>query len=351
MKKILISIITAASMLIGASAAYADTASTVQISNGDKLITYRYTAGSKSETIKNISELFTTLSDITAETRETEQELKLTGASTDGSAVDMVLIMTDGTDKPESKEKSVIGIYDIEVTDADGSIISKINAGTDDIEIDNTGKYIKNISLGRLNEASEIEEKTYKLKISVAEDISESDIELANNNTKWFIKGISDKKDAVTPEPTATPEASAEPEQEIMGTKYVGKDKDIMPGKYILTGNGSVKVYDSKGEIKEDVVLTDGKSESAEGAVASYVLNLADGDKVEIYDHISLKPYNKTAAATAAPRGTAAPATAKSNKTNPKTADTAPIAAVAVTAAAALGVFAYLEYSKRKKIK
>ena len=42
MKKILISIITAASMLIGASAAYADTASTVQISNGDKLITYRY---------------------------------------------------------------------------------------------------------------------------------------------------------------------------------------------------------------------------------------------------------------------------------------------------------------------
>lgn len=353
MKKKLISIAAAVSMLFGAVGAYADTASTLQISNGEKSITYRYTAGSKTETTKNISELFTGLANLTDEVRETEQEIKFTAASTDGAAVDVVLVMTDGTDNTQSKDDSVIGIYDIEISDEDGSVISKTEAGADDIEIDNAGNYIKNISLGSFNEEESIEEKTYTVKFSVEESVSAEDIETANENTKWFIKGTAEKNDV--PEPTVTPEASAAPdeenpsEEEIKGTKYVGKDKDIVPGKYILTGNGAVKVYDGNDEAKEDIMLTDGKEEAAEGAVASYVLNLAEGDKVEIFDHINLKPYDQKASATVAPRGTAAPVNAKTSKTNPKTADAAPIAAVAAAAVAALGVFAWLEYSKRKK--
>ena len=344
-------------MLVGASGAFADNTSTVQVANDSKSLSYKYTAGSKAETTKNISELFNKLSEITVRNRETVQELKVTSASVDGSAVDFVLTMVDGTENADGKEKSVVGTYDIEITGEDGAVISKIDAGTDDIETDNAGKYIKNISLGKLNTESSLEEKTYKLKISVADNVSERDINLAKENTEWVIKATAEQKAEPTPTPTAaatvapsaTPSATVVPEQEMKGIKYVGKDKDIMPGKYILTGNGTVKVYDSKDAAKTDIVLTDGKSEAPAGAVASYVLTLADGDKVEIYDHISLKPYDQKSSATAAPRGTAAPANAKNNKTNPKTGDAAPIAAVSALAITALGIFAYIEYSKRKK--
>lgn len=368
MKKLLISIVTAASMLMGPISAYAANNSSVKLSNGDKSVTYRYSAESKSETISNVSDLFDKMSELTDDNREIVQELKLSAGSTDSAEVDLVLILTDGNDQQGSREKSPVALYNVEVTDADGSVISKIDAGTDGIEINNSGKYIKNISFGKFHSDSAIESKNYKVKVSVGEDVSKSDLELAKANTKWFVKGVTEGQPvpAATPvveanataapsvspaaSPSASPEASDKPEAK--GTKLVGKDKDIVPGKYVLTGNGAVKVYDSTGKVKADIMLTDGKSEAKEKAVESYAIELKEGDKVEIYDRVSLKPSEQNAKATATPKATAKPAaTAKTTakKTNPKTADSAPIAAVAVTAVTALGVFAYLEYSKRKK--
>lgn len=362
MKKLLISIVTAASMLMGTVGAYAATNSSLKISNGEKSVTYRYSADSKSETISNVSELFDKMSELTDNNREIVQELKLTAGSTDSAEVDMVLILTDGNEAQGSKEKSPVALYNVEVTDSDGSVISKIDAGAEDIEINNTGKYIKNISFGRFHSESAIEAKSYKVKISVGDNVSKSDIELAKANTKWFVKGITENSAVSDPtaeptsatetkaSPSASPEASEQPKEAVKGTKLVGKDKDIVPGKYVMTGNGEVKIYNSKGTVKADIVLKDGKSEAKENAVESYAIELEEGDKVEIYDRISLKPYEQKAAATAAPRSTAKPAaTTAAKKTNPKTADNAPIAAVAVVAVAALGAVAYLEYSKRKK--
>ena len=46
-----------------------------------------------------------------------------------------------------------------------------------------------------------------------------------------------------TPKATVAPTATPEVVENQKGIKYVGKSKDIIPGKYTLTGNGAVKVY------------------------------------------------------------------------------------------------------------
>ena len=405
MKKILMSIMTAAFVAISTVSALAANNSSVEIKNDSQTVTYDYAAGSDTETLQTVTKLFNKIKDITEEKTSVTQVITLTSKISNSAPMNFSLRMTDASEYADDEEisvdNSVLTYYNVTVTDSKGDIIAQTDAGADDIEETEDGILVKNIDLGNLNTQFTKETKIYNIEISVPEELTEEQISEAKENIEWDLVCISAKaaeekrilKEEAAAEPESTeaaeeeniPEndeatqapstqapvtqtpvatalaATAAPSADAKGVKYVGEEKDIIPGRYTVTGNGLVKVYNSSGELKTNILLTDGKSDS-DGGIASYVLNLADGDRVEISDYINLKPYSTetaapkakatatpkaavAASATAAPKATAKPA----DKTNPKTGDTAPVAAVSAIAVLALGVCIFIEASKRKK--
>lgn len=383
MKKSLIGVIVSVFLAMNSFGALAANDSNIEVKNESRTITYSYTAGDDKEAVKSITDLFNKIDDITIDEPSTTQVITVKSNTGNGDVMNLTLRMTDQKDYKDedvTEEDSVLTYYNINITDSEGNIIAKTSADAEDILKNDDGVFVKNLNMGDINTQFTTETKIYNIEISAPSDTTESRLAQAKENIEWelvciparLVENESEEDPSVTPEAneaTATPEivtqtpvatalaATPAPEQNAKGIKYIGEDKDIIPGKYTVTGNGTVKVYNSEDELKTNILLTDGEKES-EGGISSYVLNLVEGDRLEISDYINLKPFTTATAtpkatekATATPKATAKATTKPSStkKTNPKTGDTAPITAVSVIAVLALGACVYIEISKRKK--
>ena len=124
-----------------------------------------------------------------------------------------------------------------------------------------------------------------------------------------------------------------------------------------MTGEGKVHVYDENDTLKTTIALKDAKDKSASG-VSEYVINLKNGDRINIENTAELEPYTAPSAtpkATSTPKpstsssSTAKATTAPSSKTNPKTGDNAPIIGVSAVGILALAGAILLFIKKKKK--
>lgn len=368
MKRI-ISALTAAIMALCTVSVFAASNSKVEIKNDSDTVKYEYSSDMSDETVTDINKLFKKVGNLNENVSEVVQNFTVTSSISSGGAIAFGLRI--------SGDEAALTYFNVKVEDSNGNILSETAASSEGIETDKDNNSVKNLDLGVFNNQFTKETKNYKISVSVPDGTTAEQRAAIRDEINWSAVSVPVKDDTVsdnvptaTPVPATaaptvspaaqTPSATAAPavEKDTRGVKYVGKDKDIVPGKYTITGNGTVKLYDSKDTLKKNIKLTDGSSSSVDG-IESYVLDLAEGDRIEISDKINLKPYSEASAstkATASPKATAkvaAPkptsAAKKSDKTNPKTGDVAPVAAVAGLAIAALGVYMYIEYTKRKK--
>lgn len=368
MKRI-ISALTAAIMALCTVSVFAASNSKVEIKNDSDTVKYEYSSDMSDETVTDINKLFKKVGNLNENVSEVVQNFTVTSSISSGGAIAFGLRI--------SGDEAALTYFNVKVEDSNGNILSETAAASEGIETDKDNNSVKNLDLGVFNNQFTKETKNYKISVSVPDGTTAEQRAAIRDEINWSAVSVPVKDDTVsdnvptaTPVPATaaptvspaaqTPSATAAPaaEKDTRGVKYVGKDKDIVPGKYTITGNGTVKLYDSKDTLKKNIKLTDGSSSSVDG-IESYVLDLAEGDRIEISDKINLKPYSEASVstkATASPKATAkvaAPkptsAAKKSDKTNPKTGDVAPVAAVAGLAIAALGVYMYIEYTKRKK--
>lgn len=380
MKRLLVSIITALSVVIGTSGAMAAANANVEVKNDVKSVTYSYTALAGTRAENQITKLFEDIKKLNSENPNYSEDITIISKSADGLAVDFSLKMEDNTSGGSSEDNTILSLCSVKIKDADGNDVT----GTDSANITTDGdKAVIELPLGRQNTQFTKDEKKYTVEFSLNSGLTDKQITNLKENLAWGIISAVPRVSAstVTPAPTnnttveatPTPSASATPGTSVSpqptatasaGTKvkYVGENKDIVPGKYVTTGNGAIKVYNSQNALKTEVTLKDDNHKNSDGA-DSVVLNLADGDRVEFADYIKLTPQSTKATATpkASAKATAkakATATAKTKakatatpkaKTNPKTGDTAPIAAVSFLAVAALGACLYIEYLKKNK--
>lgn len=363
MKKIFASIITAITISACAVSAFAANNSTVSVKNDKQTVAQGYDYTSENEAVVSVTKLFTKLSELKNTGDSVTQVLTVKNVIGGNRLTDVVLRLLD-TNLYEGElatENSIINTYKIVVTNPDGEVVCE--SAPENVYKTDAGIFAMDLPLGTLNEKFNSETEVYNVEIT----LEGKDAETAKKSIDWNIvcdtRNIEDATDkepenepnqgTVTatekPAATATPTAAPETTEKQKGIKYVGKDKDIIPGKYTLTGNGAVKVYNSKDELKTSIILTDGKDESKKG-VSEYALTLNEGDRIEMADYINLKAFTG-AKTTAAPKVTTKPAAAAkttANKTNPKTGDAVPVAAIAIVAVSALGVCAYLEIKKKK---
>lgn len=389
---------------------YAATPSSVKVSGSGtnaKTVTYQYTSGK--EASKPVTNIMTEPNNLTKKKMSVTQVITLTSESADNSPVEFKLRLvtkpsatptptpkTTPTATPDVKN-SVLGVYNITVRDSAGKIVGESKSGEEDLYVSEKGIVTRDIDLGILNKQSSKETKIYNIEVSINGDETAWQLNSAKKQIQWEI--VSGPVPEATPSPTPdenaektetdTPKESSAPEITMTpvpqstpsvtetpaptekpspsptaetykngGTKYVGNDKDIKPGRYVATGNGMVKVYNENDELKTSILLTDGK-DNTENGVDSYVLSLADGQKLEYSDYINLKPYTtatatpkasentNTSSATTAPKSGGSDS--DSSKSNPKTGDSTPIAGLSVVMVFALGMAVFMEISRRKE--
>lgn len=365
MKKTLSSIISLA-IFVSLSISALGASSTITITNGDakaKPVTYTYSSDKAEEMAKSIKDLIT-LSDLSKE-KEITQALTITSDSYAGKPVSVKLRLSDtkkATPKPEATmtptERDALGYYIITVTDADGEIVYS----EDDGDYQNGSR---DILLGTFNKLSATESKTFILTISTIKD-AKSSVRNAAEALDWSI--VSDAyipTDSVTPQPTATVQpvqtpvatAAAKVNTDKNGTIALAAGEytcgeDIKAGRYVVSGNGKVKVYGADGTVKTTVALKN-KGDNTSG-VEEYIVQLSEGEKISTDSDITLKPHTQTTATatpkpTTSPKATATPkATTTPSKTNPKTGDTAPIALVLLTGALSISAVVFMEIKKRR---
>lgn len=363
MKKILSVLLTAAVMLTCAASAFAANDSTVSIKNDSKTVAHGYSSSSKTDLTVSVTNLMTKLDELEGDGTPVTQVLTIKNESNGNSAIDIGLRLLDTNiyESGAQTSASVLNNYSIVITNPSGEIVTEATA--DDIYKSDADIFVLDLPLGTFNQKFDKETNVYNIEISLDAD---KDADKIISSIDWNVvcspsKGVSDTTSDTTAVDT-TPSATETPQADSSDTsatdnkklvKYAGDGKDIVPGKYTITGNGAVKVYNSNNELKTSIILTDGSDPSKKG-VEAYSLLLNDGDRIEMADYINLKAINGTstsAAGTAAggtATNTASKNTASDKKTNPKTGDAAPVAIISLAALASLGVCAYLEIKKRK---
>ena len=357
MKKTLSGLLTIAVMLFCAVSAFAANDSTVSIKNDSQTFAHGYDSTTKTEAAVSITKLLNKLEGIKGDGTPVTQVLTIKNKIGSDVATDIGLKLLDTTiyQNDADASKSVLNNYNIVVTDPSGEVVAK--SADEDIYKNEAGIFVLYLPLGTFNEEFSTETKVYNIEFSLDADdsnitsIVDWNIVCMPQNGNGAISGaiVPSAVPSATEAPRVTPSASTETNDKTL-TKYVGANKDIAPGKYTITGNGAVKVYNSKDDLKTSIILTDGKDPSKKG-VEAYSLSLNEGDRIEMADYINLKAITAASAqtnntTTKNPAATTKPAANK--KTNPKTSDTAPIAIISLVAIASLGVCAYLEIKKRK---
>ena len=373
--KRLLGIIIAAAVCMSISISAFAAEATIMVKNnvsGSKAVTYTYDTESKDKESAKITALMTKLSGLT-NTNSVVQPITVTSNTEKGNEVDVTLRLTMPSGKDdETVDSSVLDYYNITVTTADGSVVYDYETAdsTED------GSTYKDIPLGTLNTEKASESRLFNITVSANKDITKNSVIKQAKNLDWLIVTKSHAEEAketdapagetmqpaatqtaapVTPAPTSSVKSDKNGVYKLTGGDYtVGKDVDA--GRYTMTGEGKVHVYDENDTLKTTIALKDAKDKSASG-VSEYVINLKNGDRINIENTAELEPYTAPSAtpkATSTPKpstsssSTAKATTAPSSKTNPKTGDNAPIIGVSAVGILALAGAILLFIKKRK---
>lgn len=330
-----------------------------------------YTYSVEEETAFDVEKLFSGLNTVSTETGA-KDTFVITNNTDDKNKVEVVLrLQLESTS--DKWTYSPLDYYSFVISDENGneiynSLNAKLSAATDKN---------KDIVLGTFNEQNETDTKTYTIEYKLSK-------EGANTLTADDISGLSftiaankvDEQPDMTAEPTPQPKfelpvndepkdeqpavtETAAPEKsekdnvvETVKEKKFVCGKDITPGRYVVKGNGVVKVESKLGENENEVVLNDGTVPNVEGK-ASAVITLSEGDVVTLLPlegqekaSVSVEKTNSGSgqnSVSVRENATAAPI-----KTNPKTGENSTAIFAAVMIAAVAGI-AVIEIVKRKK--
>lgn len=396
MKKIMLGLISTVIVVCMSVTVFAASTSTVSIKNNDsksKPVTYTYSPDKNGEIGTSITSLMTKLDDLSKQS-SVVQTLTLTSESANNIPVSFKLRLSlpekaTSTMKPEvvktpsPDEYSALDYYNLKITDASDNVIYTYE---NDKNNDEKRTY-KDIPLGVLNTTLGAENKIYNITVSINKSVKTSAVEKYVDTLEWSLISSTDFEEpttaptvvpttevvatamatpAQTPVQTPTQTASASVKEDKNGTITLSAGeylcgRDIDSGRYTISGNGKVNVYTSEGVLKSTVVLKNKNNSSANG-VEEYIINLLDGEKINVESDTKFVPYTASKA-TSAPKATnkattkpTAKSTAKAtstpaasnSKNNPKTGDTAPIVGMITLGVIAIGGFVYLEIKKRK---
>lgn len=389
MRKILKSIVSfAAVMCISVNVFAAEgTISIKNNINGSQPVTYTYTEKS-GQVVKSIKTLMTKLSDLEKEDSIVQT---ITVTSQDAVLPVSVSLRLDITDTesaqegpqapvstPSPEEYEALSYYNIEIFDASGN---KVYSDNDIKESDETNNTYRDIPLGIINESRADENQIYNISVK-ADKGAKSSVKTYAEDMDWCI--VTETVNLATSEPsaTSTPAAtiavtsaptalpSSTPNS---GTVDEDKDgtytlspgeflvgRDIDEGRYTMTGDGKVHVYTSEDVLKTSIVLK--KKNSKSSGVEEYVINLQDGERLEVDNDTVLTPYSassRTAKPTSSPKVSSSASsnatnkpsssTSSSSKDNPKTGDNTPITALISLSVVAVCAVVFIEIRKRKK--
>ncbi|MCD8390853.1 MAG: hypothetical protein LUD03_03305 [Firmicutes bacterium] len=285
--------VTAAAAAIGVFAfaavfAFAQTAPAVTVSGGEGTspVTYSYSADSKTTSSKSIKELLTGLSNLESGsitqsiTVSSESDvpvrfwLRISEKETEKS--DALPQAAESTPAPDAD--SVLDYYSVKITTAGGEEIYDSSA------YGKTSPYdtYKDMELLTLNgeETSDFEE--YVIEISTNDALDALSADAAK--LEWLI--VSDGYSASLP--VSDSEDGAEAVTLAAGSYAVGEDIDS--GKYIITGDSTVKVYTAEDDLKTNIILTTDKA--GKTGVEEYTLNISDGERIELTSDTVFTPYN-----------------------------------------------------------
>lgn len=386
MKKLLSGIISFAVMISVSVSAFAATGeiSVKNNINGSEPVTYTYTEKS-GQVVKSVKTLMTKLSDLSKED-SVIQTLTVTSKNADLPVLvklrleiplesDTQTGPQEAVSTPSPDEYLALDYYDINVIDASGN---KIYSDEDAMNDDSQNTY-KDIPLGIMNESRNDENQIFNIEISV-DDNAKSSVEKYANKLDWCIvteavnlstaQPVQSIAPTTTPSvtvtavPTLTPqptEENAEVKEDKDGTVTLSKGKflvgrDIDEGRYTMTGEGKVHVYTSEDVLKTSIVLKEKGSKDT--GVEKYVINLQDGETIEVDNDTVLTPYEASKATskpTSSPKvssSSSSKATSKpsstSEKSNPKTGDNMPVATLVSLSVIAIGAVIFIEIKKRK---
>lgn len=351
---VIFAVVMSVSFAINANAAQ----SQIMVTGNDNSVTISFSDEEQSTKSQSIKSLIANLDEISKGEAIT-QKLTVSGDSEQSVKVYLRLEVqkpysdeqspVKATPEPVAEDDNVLDYYDIVIKDVNGETIYDFNAA------DKTSALVKfkDIELGEID--AENKPKDYEITISQNESLKNMANEAAMIDWMIVTDGYSSVNKPVisTMEPN---EAEAQLDGNIIerslrdGTYTVGKD--LLKGRYDITGEATVKVYTDDGELKTKIILT--HDSNSQTGVDNYVLNLSNGEVVEVSGEADFKPYTPTKSkATAKPlygtdssknqvKATTAP------KTNPKTGDMVPVGVIMLIGAMAIVSFLALEYKKRK---
>ena len=397
MKKIYVS--TAAVVMavaVSMVSVFAAVGSSITVKTDKSEVSYTYKAGDNNEAKADASKLFGNFRNASKDDFTTEN-FTITSKTQNGSNIEVALLVEAAA---VSEDYSPLDYYSFVITAENGDVLYDSAAeGASDVSATS-----KEIPFGKFNTQYTTDTKKfavdYKINNDVAAKIDEetlagvtvsvvshivkaepaaTDAPAAEADDYTVEVAASDPEEVVAAASTATaaPAAAASPTPEAIEVNEVKKvcGKDMTAGRYLVSGNGIVRIQGADGTLKSETTVTDGSS-GVDG-VGAFVASIVDGDVITASplpgkDKPSVKfektnsPTSPTAAnaaaananskvnatkatakATAAP--TAKPKTAAA-KANPKTGeDSAEIAWICgLMAAMAAGVVG-LEIVKRKK--
>ncbi len=379
MKKIYLStasvLVTASALVTQALAA----APSISVSTDKSNVSYTYTAVNGDETVADAAKLFGDFAEV-SDTEYSSENLTITSESADGNKVEVLLRLdAEKTDYTYS----VLDYYTFVIADGDGNVIydGEAEAAADAQASE------KEISFGVFNSEEAAETRTYtvdyklnpevvsaldgaaaNLKVSIAsrvvDDVEEPDYKVSvtartpepDTEVAEAVDAVTDTASTAAPEVTSTPEAIEI--NEI--SKVCGKD--IPAGRYMVSGNGIVKIETPDGDIK-DIVITDGTIEGVEG-VDKALATINNGDiitasplkgmdqpairfeRTDVSAETTGTRTGTSAAASTVPSGRPTVAPKNNPKTGEGSSETVALCGIMAVCAAVIGV---LEIIKRKK--
>lgn len=371
-------------MSVGATAALAASTPLVAVTNDKNAsVAYTYDAASQVEEKTAAEKLFSRFTDANS-TDFTKSKMTITSVSSNNTPVEIYLKLEA---EPVSDEYSVLNYYTFRISDTNGNLLYDADYFADP---DATEKIIP---FGTFNEQYTKDVKSFDVEYMIRDSMSHTPTKEELDKLKVYVaskpiekqvpSAVSDTANAMNeveavaedvpvdaasdetaaPTVTAAPAAAATPVPQTI-TKVCGKD--ITPGRYVVSGNGTVLIRSKAGETKSEQVVTDGKTEGVKG-VEQYVVTLSDGDEINMTalpgqekPSIKFEKTNDTAKTASASSSTAArtaaaknAATAKSAsaKTNPKTGEGGvPVAALTLVMLAAAAAIGGLEVVKRRHV-
>ena len=396
MKKIYVST-AAAVMAVAVSmvSVFAAVGSSITVKTDKSEVSYTYKAGDNNEAKADASKLFGNFRNASKDDFTTEN-FTITSKTQNGSNIEVALLVEAAA---VSEDYSPLDYYSFVITAENGDVLydsaaesaSDVSATSKEIPFGkfntqyttDTKKFAVDYKINN-DVAAKIDEETLAgVTVSVVSHIvkaepAATDAPAAEADDYTVEVAASDPEEVVAAASTATaaPAAAASPTPEAVEVNEVKKvcGKDMTAGRYLVSGNGIVRIEGADGSLKSETTVTDGSNSGVDG-VGAFVASIVDGDIITAAPlpgkEKPLVKFEKTNSPTspasasvaasntnanstkAAAKATAAP-TAKpktASKSNPKTGeDSAEIAWIcSLMAAMAAGVVG-LEIVKRKKV-